>query len=73
MAIARMIVRSGLLTFALMSAAVATAKAICSVTRLPSRSDDKPERTRSQRVRSRSGPRSRRDSPAPRSTKSRVA
>jgi hypothetical protein len=57
MAIARMIVRSGLLTFALMSA-VATAKAICSVTRLPSRSDDKPERTRSQRVRSRSGPRS---------------
>jgi hypothetical protein len=58
MAIARMFVRSGLLTIALMSAA-ATAKAICRLTRLPSRSDDKPERTRSQRVRSRSGPRSR--------------
>ena len=67
MAIVRMIVRSGLLTFALMSA-VATAKAICSVTRLPSRSDHKPERMQSQRVRSRSGPRSR-----PRSSKSRVA
>ena len=43
MAIARMIVRTGLLTVALMSA-VATAKAICNVTRLPSRSDDKPPR-----------------------------
>jgi hypothetical protein len=70
MAIARMIVRSGLLTVALMSA---VATAICRFTRLPSRSDDKPERTRSQLVRSRSGPRSRRDSPAPRSSKSRVA
>ena len=57
MAIARMIVRSDLLTVALMSA-VATARAICRFTRLPSQSDDKPERTRSQRVRSRSGPRS---------------
>jgi hypothetical protein len=72
MAIARMIVRSGLLTVALISAA-ATAKAVCRFTRLPSQSDDKPERTRSQRVRSRSGPKSRRDSPAPRSSKSRVA
>ena len=72
MAIARMIVRTGLLTVALMSA-VATAKAICSVTRLPSRSEGKPERMRSQRVRSRSRPRSSRDSPAPRSSKSRVA
>ncbi len=71
MAIARMFVRSGLLTVALMSA-VGTAKAICRLTRLPSRSDDKPERTRSQRVRSRSGPRSR-GAPAPRSSKSRVA
>ena len=72
MVIARMIVRGGLLTVVLMSA-VATARAICRFTRLPSRSDDKPERMRSQRVRSRSGPRSRRDSPAPRSSKSRVA
>ena len=72
MVIARMIVRSGLLTVALMSA-VATAKAICRFTRLPSQSDDKPERTRSQRMRRRSGPKSRRDSPAPRSSKSRVA
>jgi hypothetical protein len=72
MAIARMIVRSGLLTVALISAA-ATAKAVCRFTRLPSQSDDKPERTRSQRVRSRSGPKSRRDSPALRSSKSRVA
>jgi hypothetical protein len=72
MAIARMIVRSGLLTVALISAA-ATAKAVCRFTRLPSQSDDKPERTRSHRVRSRSGPKSRRDSPAPRSSKSRVA
>ena len=72
MAIVRMFVRSGLVTVALMSAAV-TAKAICRLTRLPSRSDDKPERTRSQRVRRPSGPRSKRDSPAPRSSKSRVA
>jgi hypothetical protein len=50
MAIARMFVRSGLLTLALMSA-VATAKAICRVTRLPSPSEAKPERTRSHRVR----------------------
>jgi hypothetical protein len=72
MAIARMFVRSGLLTIALMSAA-ATAKAICRFTRPPSQSDNKPERTRFQRVRSRSGPRSKRDSPAARSSKSRVA
>jgi hypothetical protein len=71
MAIARMIVRSGLLAVALMSV-IATAKAICRFTRLPSQSDDKPERTRSQRMRSRSGPKSRRASRAPRS-KSRVA
>ena len=72
MRIVRMFVRSGLLTIALMSAA-ATAKAICRFTRLPSQSGDKPERTRSQRVRSRSGPRSRGGSPAPRTSKSRVA
>ncbi len=72
MAIARMIVRSGLLTVALMSA-VGTASAICRFTRLHSQSDDKAERSRSQRVRSRSGPKSRRASPAVRSSKSRVA
>jgi hypothetical protein len=69
MAIARLFVRSGLLTVALMSA-IATAKAIC---RFTFRSDEKPERTRPQRVRRRSGPRSRRESPAPRSSKSRRA
>jgi hypothetical protein len=62
MAIARMIVRTGLLTVALMSA-VATAKAICRVTRLPSRSEGKPERMRSQRVRSRSELKSRHQAP----------
>ncbi len=72
MAIARMIVRGGLLTVALMSA-VATARVICRFTRLASQSDEKPERTRSQRVRSRSGLKSRRNSPAARSSKSRVA
>jgi hypothetical protein len=72
MAIARMIVRTGLLTVALMST-VATAKAICSVTRLPSRSEGKPERMRSQRVRSRSELKSRHQAPAARSSKSRRA
>ena len=72
MAIARMIVRSGLLTVALMSAG-RYSESHLPLTRLASQSDDKPERVRSQRVRSRSGPRSRRDSPAPRSSKSRVA
>ena len=45
MAIARMFVRSGLLTIALMSG-IATAKAIC---RFTFRLDGKPERTRPQR------------------------
>jgi hypothetical protein len=63
MAIARMIVRSGLLTVALMSAG-RYSESHLPLTRLASQSDDKPERVRSQRVRSRSGPRSRRDSPA---------
>src|SRR6516164_4139794 len=65
MAITRMFVRSGLLTIALMSG-IATAKAIC---RFTFRSDGKPERTRPQRLRHRSGPRSsanplRRDPPS---------
>ncbi len=72
MAIARMIVRSGLLTVALISS-VAIAKAICRFTRLPSQSNDKAERTRFQRVHSRSGPKSRRDSTASRSSSSRAA
>ena len=65
MAIARMFVRSGLLTIALISG-IATAKAIC---RFTFRLDVKPERTRPQRLRRRSGPRSsanplRRDPPS---------
>jgi hypothetical protein len=71
MAIARMIVRSGLLTVALISAA-ATAKAVCRFTRLPSQSDDKPERTRSEQVRSRSASKSSQSRP-PRLSKSRRA
>jgi len=51
MRIVRMFVRSGLVTIAYVSGRYS--QAICRFTRLPSRSDDKPERTRSQRVRSR--------------------
>ena len=70
MAIARMLVRSGLLMFALTSAA-ATAKAFCRI--MQSLSDTRPQRTESERVRSRSASKSRRQSPPPRSLKSRRA
>jgi hypothetical protein len=59
MIIARMLVRGGLLTLAL-TAAMATANAICRIMRSPSLPDAEPQRTRSERVRSRSASKARR-------------
>jgi hypothetical protein len=61
MVIARMLIRGGLLTLALTSA-MATAKAICRIMRSPSLPDAEPQRTRSERLRSRSPSKSRRRS-----------
>jgi hypothetical protein len=72
MVIARMLIRGGLLTLALTSA-MATAKAICRIMRSPSLPDAEPQRTRSERLRSRSPSKSRRRSHPPRSAKPRRA
>ena len=72
MAIARMLLRGGLLTLALTSAAV-TAKTVRRVLRSPSLSDAEPQRTRSERVRGRSASKSRRKSRPPRSAEPRRA
>jgi hypothetical protein len=61
MVIARMLIRGGLLTLAL-TAGMATAQAICRIMRLPSLPDAEPQRTRSERVSSRSASKSRRQS-----------
>jgi hypothetical protein len=69
--IVRMLVRGGLLMLTL-TAAMATAKAICRIMRLPSLSDAGPQRTRSEQVRSRSASKSSQSRP-PRLSKSRRA
>jgi len=62
MVIARMLIRGGLLTLVL-TAGMATAKAICRIMRLPSLPDDaEAQRTRSERVGLRSASKSRRQS-----------
>ena len=70
MAIARMLVRSGLLMLVLTSAAAA-AKGFCRIMRSPSLSDTGPRRQESERARTRSASRSGRQSPPPRCVKSR--
>ena len=72
MVIARMLVRGGLLTLAFTSA-IATATAICRIMRAPSLRDAEPQRTRSERVRSRSASKSRRQSHPLRSSERRRA
>ncbi len=72
MVMARMLVRSGLLTLALTSA-IATAAAICRIMRASSLRDVEPQRTRSERVRSRSASKSRRQSRPLRSSERRRA
>ena len=71
MVIARMLLRGGLLTLAFTSA-IATARAICGIMR-PSRRDAEPHGTRSERVRSRSATKSRRQSHPLRSSERRRA
>jgi hypothetical protein len=70
--IARMLVRGGLLTLAL-TVAMATANSICWSMRSPSSPNAEAKRTRSERVRSRSASKSRRQSHPPRSAKSHTA
>ena len=72
MVIARMLIRGGLLTLAL-TAGMATAQAICRIMRSPSLPDAEPQSTRSERVRSRSASKSRRQSHPRRSAESRRA
>ena len=72
MVIAPMLVRGGLLTLALTSA-VAAAKLICRIMRSPSLPDAELQRTRSERLRTRSASKSRRQSRPPRSAKPRRA
>jgi hypothetical protein len=61
MVIARMLMRGGLLTLAL-TAGMATAQAICRTMRTPSPRHAEPQGKRSERVRSRSASKSRRQS-----------
>ena len=70
MVIARMLIRGGLLTLVL-TAGLVTAQAICRIMRLPSLPDAEPQRTRSERVSSRSASKSRRQSHPPRTTEPR--
>jgi hypothetical protein len=72
MAIARMLVRGGLLTLALTSAAV-IANAVCRILRTLSPSEAGPQQARSEPVRSRSASKSRRPSRPPRSAEPRRA
>jgi hypothetical protein len=72
MAIARMLPRGGLLTLVL-TAGMATAKAVCRIFRSPSLRDAEPQGTRSERVRSRSASKSRRQSNSRRSAEPRRA
>jgi hypothetical protein len=61
MAIVRILLRGGLLTLVL-TAGMATAKAVCRIIRSPALRDAEPQGTRSERVRSRSVSKSRRQS-----------
>jgi hypothetical protein len=70
MVIARMLIRGGLLTLVL-TAGMATAKAICRIMRLPSLPDAEPQR--SERVSRRSALKSRRQSNSPRPAEPRRA
>ena len=72
MVIARMLIRGGLLALVL-TAGMATAKAICRIMRSPSLPDTEPQRTRSERLGNRSASKSRRRSNPPRSAEPRRA
>jgi hypothetical protein len=72
MLIGRMLIRGGLLTLVL-TAGMATAKAICRIMRLPSLPDPEAQRTRSKRVGLRSTSKSRRQSNPRRTAKPRRA
>jgi hypothetical protein len=61
MAIVRILLRGGLLTLVL-TAGMATAKAVCRIIRSPSLRDAEPQGTRPERVHSRSASKSRRQS-----------
>jgi hypothetical protein len=67
MAIARMLLRGGLLTLVL-TAGMATAKSVCRIIRSPSLRDAEPQGARAERVRSRSATKSRRQPHPPRSS-----
>jgi hypothetical protein len=72
MVIARMLLRGGLLTLAFTSA-IAAAIAICRTMRTPSLRDAEPQRTRTERVRSPSASKSRRQPDPRRSSERRRA